>query len=81
MSKYYAESIQSLNSTQSALIKLPRFRTIKETMEELKVLDPSTALTIYHIRCLCSENKIKTITTGKKILVDFESLLNYLKGE
>ena len=67
-------------SNESA--KLPKFRTIKETMNELKVLDKDTALSLYFIRTLCGENKIKYKTAGKKILIDFDDLLEYLsKGE
>jgi len=62
--------------------KLPKLRTIKDTIDEIHSIDPDTALTAYFIRTLCKANKIQYKTVGKKILINFDYLLEYLsKGE
>lgn len=53
-------------------------RSIKKALDDVKASDPETAVTIYSIRKWCKEGKIKCIMTGKKILVDMQSLHNYL---
>ncbi len=59
-------------------IAVPRMRTIKEAMQELKELDPHTAMREYHIRDLVNNNKIPHVRAGRKILVNFDGLLEYL---
>ena len=60
-------------------IAVPRMRTIKEAMQELKELDPLTAMREYHIRDLVNNNKIPHVRAGRKILVNFDGLLKYLE--
>ncbi len=57
---------------------LARMRTINETIEEIRQADPKSAVTAYFVRMLCRENKIRHFYTGKKILVDLDSLIEYL---
>lgn len=60
--------------------RTPRIRTVKEAMLELRALDPSTAMTSYHIRRLCLEGILPTVKTGKKILLNLDTLLEYLQN-
>ena len=44
----------------------------------VKQNDPETAITVHTIRMWCKEGKIKYLTAGNKILVDVESLMDYI---
>ena len=57
-----------------------RMRSIKQTIEMLKNDDPDTAITPYCIRQLCKKNAIHHRTSGKKILIDYDDLLNYFNA-
>lgn len=77
--KYFEGLSQRKNETEVQQSTLtPRLRTIKQAMDEIKELDPKTALTIYHIRTRCETGKIKCEKVGRKIFVNFDSLLDYL---
>ncbi len=65
-------------------MSIPRMRTIGQCIEQIKILDPDTAITEWFLRCLCKDNAIKHFMTGNKILVNFDDLLsffNYENGE
>ena len=53
-------------------------RSIKKAHEMIKAEDPETAVTLYTIRHWCKEEKIKHLTVGNKILVDVDSLKNFI---
>ena len=55
-----------------------RMKTIKQSFEEIKKLDPDTAISQWFIRSLCKQEKVKHFMTGTKILVNFDDLINYL---
>ncbi len=59
---------------------VPRMRTIKECMEELKQIDPNTAIREYFVRDLVNSNAIPTVRAGRKILINFDGLLQYLNN-
>ena len=54
-------------------------RSIKQALDLIRQEDPDTAVSVYTIRLWCKEKKIKFRTVGMKILVDMESLMNYIK--
>ena len=56
-------------------------RTIKGAYEEIKAQDPATDVTLYAIRKIVKENKIPYIRSGKKYLINVETLIEYLKGD
>lgn len=56
-----------------------RLRTIKQCYEYIKSQDSESAVTLYLIRTLCSQDKVKYIKVGNKILIQLDSLLEYLK--
>lgn len=58
---------------------IPRMRTIQEAAQELKQLDPNTAMSPYHIRRLCLDGVIPTVRAGKKILLDLDILIEYMR--
>ena len=53
-------------------------RSIAKAFNVIVSEDPETAVTIHTIRTWCKEGKIKSLTTGNKILVDIDSLKNYI---
>lgn len=59
---------------------IPRMRTVKEAAQELKALDPQTAMTPYHIRRLCLNGVIPVVKAGKKNLLDLDILLEYMRN-
>lgn len=57
---------------------VPRYRTIKDCLIEIKQLDKDSCITEFFIRNLCKQNKVKCYLSGKKSLVCLDSLLEYL---
>ena len=53
-------------------------RSIKKAYEMIHRADPGSAVTIYIIRQWCKEKKVRCLTAGTKILVDYESLQEYI---
>lgn len=58
--------------------RIPRMRTISEAAAELRALDPNTGMTPYHIRRLCLDGVLPTVKAGKKVLLNFDTLIEYL---
>lgn len=54
-------------------------RSIKQAYEMIRQEDPNTPIRVYTIRLWCKENKIKFRKIGTKILVNMESLMDYIK--
>ena len=57
---------------------LHRMRTIPEALAEIRALDERSAVTPYCIRTLCKSGRVRCIYSGRKILVDLDSLLGFL---
>ena len=53
-------------------------RSIQKAFEYIKAEDANTAITVHTIRTWCKEGKVKCLLTGKKVLVDMQSLLDYI---
>ena len=66
-------------STQRGIMK--RIRTINETLQMLKQEDPNSGLSDFLIRKLANNYKIRSFKTGNKILIDYDSLMAYLRSE
>ena len=60
--------------------RIPRMRTISEAAQEIKALDPHTAITEYHIRQLAVSEIIPRIKAGKKYLIDLDLLIEYMNN-
>lgn len=58
--------------------KRTRIRTIREALKEIKTIDPNTAVTYSFIRRLCDSNAVSFLRAGKKILINFDQLLDLL---
>ena len=57
---------------------IPRMRTIKQCLEEIKKVDSETAISEWYIRWLCKNNKIEYLACGSKSLVNFDDLIYFL---
>jgi hypothetical protein len=53
-------------------------RTIKQSLNDIRQLDANSAVTEYAIRTWVNNGTISSIRRGRKILLDFEELLDYL---
>lgn len=60
---------------------MKRIRTINETLQILKQEDPNSGLSDFLIRKLANSYKIRSFKTGNKILIDYDSLMAYLRSE
>ena len=58
--------------------RLPRMRTVHEAAQELRALDPDTAVTEYHIRQLALRGTLPIVRAGRKKLLNLDLLLEYL---
>ncbi len=56
-------------------------RSIQKSFDIVKAGDPETGITVYTIRTWCKEGKIKFLNAGNKVLVDMDSLLNFINFE
>lgn len=63
-----------------APLKVPKMRTIKECINEIKELDPHTAVTEYHLRQLTITGVIPRVKAGKKYLINLDTVLEYLQN-
>lgn len=58
------------------------YRTIQQCFDMIKSEDSLSCITKHFIRSLANKKLIKTLRTGNKVLIDFNSLQEYLeKGE
>ena len=53
-------------------------RSIKKAQEMIRKEDPETAVTGHTIRMWCKNGKIKCLNAGTKLLVDVQSLMDYI---
>ena len=53
-------------------------RRIKKAQEMIRKEDPETAVTVHTIRMWCKNGKIKCLNAGTKLLVDVQSLMDYI---
>ena len=58
--------------------RAPRMRYPEQALAELKLEDPSTPVTVYMIRRLVSTGTIPSIQMGRRRLLNYDSLLEYL---
>ncbi len=57
------------------------WRDIKTCLQMIKEYDCDSKITLYFIRKLAQQNLVDTLTIGKKVLIEFNSLKKYLKME
>ena len=57
-----------------------RMRLLREAFEQLNLDDPDTNLTMYALRTIVKSGKVATIPLGRKTLINYDSLLEYLNN-
>lgn len=60
---------------------LPRMRTIPSAYQEIKTLDPNTALTMRALRRMVDNNDIPSVLIKSKRLINLDVLLKHLSCE
>jgi len=56
-------------------------RTINDAYKHLKKEDPETAITAFYLRELCKQNLVRSFNSGNRLLVDLDSIINFLSGK
>lgn len=57
---------------------MPRMRLIAEAYNEIKKDDPNTAITLSGLRNLVRQGKIPCTKIGRKTLINYDALIEYL---
>ena len=65
-------------TAERAPTKAPRMRYPEQALAELKLEDPNTPVTVYMIRRLVAAGTIPSIKMGRRRLLNYDSLLEYL---
>lgn len=65
--------------SEDNVIRLPRLRTMKDAVEEIRRLDPGTAVSFNFVRCLVVSGKVPRLKSGKKYMVDVDLLIRYIR--
>lgn len=55
-------------------------RGLQQAAEELKKMDPETALTVSALRRFVKQGAIPSIKIGKKILINMDNLMTFMGG-
>lgn len=58
----------------------PRIRSIQQAVVMIKQSDPETEISEYLVRKLANNGEIRSIKSGNKVMVDYDSLLAYICG-
>lgn len=59
--------------------RIPRMRTAAKIVEELKILDPDTEITEFHIRKLAKDGAIPVVWAGRKALINLDDILELMR--
>ena len=60
---------------------MERIRTINEAVQMIRKEDPESRISAYMIRQLAYNEKIRSIKSGSKVMIDFDSLLVFLQSK
>lgn len=77
----YHRRIIGVRCNKGGAVELINYRTINECHSLIVNEDKESAITKFFIRKLCNQGLVHCIKAGNKVLVDFNSLMNYLKAE
>lgn len=62
------------------MTEIPRMRTAREAMEELKNEDPNTAFTERALRRMMKTGEIPVLKIGSKNLIEMNNLYDYIRN-
>ncbi|MDO5446044.1 MAG: hypothetical protein Q4F31_10550 [Eubacteriales bacterium] len=57
---------------------MARMRLITEAYKLIKEEDPDSALTLNHLRTIVKSGKIPTLKNGRKTLINYDALIEYI---
>lgn len=57
---------------------MTKMRLITEAYKMIKEEDPGSALTLNHLRAIVKSGKIPTLKSGRKTLVNYDALIEYI---
>lgn len=60
---------------------LARIRTIKQCVETIRKEDPQTSISEYYLRCMVKQKRIPVFLSGRKQLINLDTLIDYLNSE
>ena len=60
---------------------MERISTINEAVQMIRKEDPESRISAYMIRQLAYNEKIRSIKSGSKVMIDFDSLLAFLQSK
>ena len=60
--------------------KFINWRTAQQACDLIKEQDENTGITRFYIVKLANNEKIRSLKSGRKLLVDFDSLIAFLQG-
>lgn len=58
----------------------PRMRTAEKVLEIIKAEDPSTDVTLYHLRRMIRAGAVPVVACGRKKLVNADAIIELLAG-
>ena len=64
--------------------KIFRMRSLPQTVEQLKadgITDEKNRITAYRLRIWAKQGVIPSVQCGKKVLINYDALLDFLSGE
>ena len=62
------------------MMTMPRMRTAERVLDEIKAADPSTEMTLHHIRQLIRTEAVPVVHCGRKKLVNVDAVIALLAG-
>ena len=57
---------------------MSRLRLLADAYHQIKEDDPKTAITLNALRCIIKRGEIPVIKNGRKTLINYDALLDYL---
>ena len=70
----FTNEIENKNKGGNGM-NMRRLRSVNEAFAEIKAYDEHTAITKHLIRRLATENKVKTLHHGNRMLIDMDDLI------
>lgn len=59
-------------------MELPKMRTAQGVLDELRTIDPDTDVSLHLIRMIINSGAVPVVTAGKKKLVSFDRVCEFL---
>lgn len=61
-------------------MELPKMRTAQGVLDELRAIDPNTDVSLHLVRMIINSGAVPVVTAGKKKLVSFASVCDFLQS-